>query len=216
MPKHLSYDWDDDIPPLKAPSRWLRSYFFGFALLLGGILIGPVATFFSSARLLSAPGDAVVLNAPGEAKLDLHDAGRMCVWHERRGFVHGAYSSESPGLNPAEFVLQINDPFGHLVTPVEHAMKAEVEMGFISRGMLKEFDVRSPGTYVVKAELPPGKTGTLTITKAPGPELLWVLIISIAFTLIGMGAALAGVVVIVMTVVKHLQAVFMPRTDAPS
>ena len=214
MPELSTNDWDDDIPQLKAPSRWLRGYLLGVLLLIGGLLLGPVMIFFTSARFFSAPADAVVIAAPGESKVDVRETGRMTVWHEQRGFVHGTYSGEGKPLAPGDLKLQVFDPTGQ-EAPVLKTLSTQVELGFISRSSVSDFDAKSPGVYRVVAAMPPGKTATLTVTRAAGAQIAWMMFVSIAFTLVGMGAALAGVVVIVVTLVRQISAGFLLRQEAP-
>lgn len=176
-------------------SRW--GYLIGVLIAFAGLILGIVIIASGASGIA---GGLQQVRVPGEATLQLDEAGTYTIFHEQRSSLDGVVYSDTDvtGLS-----VTVTGPQGQKVPLNAPAASTTYAAGGREGYGMLTFDVETPGPYIIRASYPAGRTGD-TAVLAVGSGFMKGLFGTVFGALAAIfGGFVIGLIVFIMTYVRR-------------
>ena len=179
------------------PGKW--RYWLAAALMLVGVLAA--AVFVMS--LSTATEDMLQVVVPGEASLQVEEAGDFVIFYESKSIVDGRAFSTGP--LPGMTLRIVSDATGEPVDITEPSTTVSYDVGGRSGESIAAFTADEPGDYTLSAAYSDGQEGG-EVVLAIGSGSTGAVGLALAIAGVGMIIFLAGIILAVRTYVRRRRA----------
>jgi len=180
--------------------------------MLIGALLGLGSVVAAVVWAVGQSAGAVSFASPGETVFDAPNGESGTIWNEIQGATRGPRGAMM-ARPPAGLSVQVTDAETGRDVPVRaSAMMMWERVGSTGRLAIYQFTPRKPGKYIVRGS---GPACTLTVSKGAPGGMVGGVLGGMCGGLIGGLVFVAGMMMVIITVVRHSRTGGGRRTDVP-